>query len=105
MAKKKNTVNIDEVMTENDLLEKEPLETIEKEEPKKEAPAVKKYKVVDCVMLNVRQSPSTTAKVMGCLNEGAVVEGTPCGDPEWIQVSGVSISGYCMKKFLKAISK
>ena len=103
MAKKKSTVNVEEVMAENDLLEKEPLETINKEEPKKEAPTAKKYKVVNCVMLNVRQSPSTTAKVIGCLNGGAVVEGTPCGDPAWVQVQSVSISGYCMKQFLEVI--
>lgn len=89
--------NVAEVETE-DVLDEKPAKPAKKEEP-----VAKKYKVVDCIMLNVRKNPSTDSAILGCLKEGAVITGVPCGDPAWVQVQSESISGYCMKQFLKAI--
>jgi len=101
MAKKETKKVVDENVTATPEEEVVKEEKEEKEEKKETA---KKYTVTGCILLNVRQAPSTEAKVMGCLKEGAVISGVPCGDAKWVQVQSESLFGYCMRKFLKPVT-
>lgn len=60
--------------------------------------------VVDCIKLNVRVAPNTTAAVACVVNAASEIEiDVAKSTDEWFHVcTAAGIEGYCMRKFIKA---
>lgn len=66
---------------------------------------VKKAKVIDCVRLNIRETPDTQANILTTVNVGVeiVVDDTSL-DKNWCSVKLLNgLKGYAMRKFLKIL--
>lgn len=66
---------------------------------------MKKAQVVDCVRLNIRETPDTQAKILTTVNVGVeiVVDGAS-SDKNWCGVKLPNgLKGYAMRKFLKIL--
>ena len=64
-----------------------------------EASEPKHGKVVDCILLNIRKAPSTSAKILGTLSVGdEVVIHEEVG--EFYKIGNPDGNEYCMKKFI-----
>lgn len=75
------------------------VETVETVEPK----AAVTGTVVNCTKLNIRQTPSTAAKVLTVINKGDVVEiDESKSTDDWYYVTtSACITGYTMREYVK----
>ena len=65
----------------------------------------KKAKVIDCVRLNIRETPDTQAKILTTVNVGVeIVVDDMSSDKNWCSVKLPNgLKGYAMRKFLKIL--
>ena len=65
----------------------------------------KKAQVVDCVRLNIRETPDTQANILTTVNAGVeIVVDDTSSDKNWCSVKLLSgLKGYAMRKFLKIL--
>ena len=65
----------------------------------------KKAQVVDCVRLNIRETPDTKANILTTVNVGVeIVVDDTSSDKNWCSVKLPSgLKGYAMRKFLKIL--
>lgn len=66
---------------------------------------VKKAKVIDCVRLNIRETPDTQAKILTTVNVGVeIIVDDASSDKNWCGVKLPNgLKGYAMRKFLKIL--
>lgn len=78
---------------------------IDLDEPAPEAIPVDVGKVVNCDMLNVREKPDRTAKVLEVISKGASVDVfTTESTNDWYKVNtNEGFIGYCMKEYIKLV--
>ena len=81
------------VIVEEEIAKEEPVVEEVKEKPKK----VVKGTVFNCVGLNVRKAPSTSADIVTVYNAGMEIIIEECGEKDWYKTP----SGYVMKAFIK----
>ena len=65
----------------------------------------KKAQVVDCVRLNIRETPDTQAKILTIVNVGVeIVVDDTSSDKKWCSVKLPNgLKGYAMRKCLKSL--
>lgn len=78
---------------------------IDLDEPVVNEVPVSAGKVVNCDMLNVREKPNRTAKVLEIISKGASVDVfTTESTTDWYKVSTAEgFVGYCMKEYIKLV--
>ena len=78
---------------------------IKLDEPVVDEVPVTPGKVVNCDMLNVREKPNRTAKVLEVISKGALVDVfTTESTNDWYKVNTAEgFVGYCMKEYIKLI--
>lgn len=78
---------------------------IDLDEPKNDTVPVSAGKVVNCEMLNVREKPNRTAKVLEVINKGSSVDVfTTESTNDWYKVgTAEGFIGYCMKEYIKLV--
>lgn len=78
---------------------------IDLDEPAVEEVPVSTGKVVNCDMLNVREKPNRTAKILETINKGTSVDVFETESTnDWYKVSTAEgFVGYCMKEYIKIV--
>ena len=80
----------------------EPVETVEVEQEPKEEPKYLTGIVTDCIKLNVRECPNSTAMILGTVNASVdlIIDSEESTEEFYKIYTSVGLEGYCMKKFV-----